>query len=232
MKHGNKQARTEPKDLERPDDWPGRRKILRAVLGLPAAGLAAACQTLVPGQGPPPNLYRLTPKSTYREDLPQVDWQLVIDKPLANAGIDTTRIGLQHRPTRLDYYARVSWADRAPLMIQTLMVESFENSGRIVAVGRDLISLRADFILKTELREFQAEYFDSTQPRVHVAITARLVQMPRRAIVGSQKFDHTVEAEVDHIDNVVDAFDTALGWVLRRLVEWTLLRGEATRNKA
>lgn len=231
MKHGNQKAQTEPKDLECPDQRPGRRKILRAVLGLPAASLAAACQLPVPGSGPPPDLYRLTPKSTYREDLPQVDWQLVIDRPLANAGIDTTRIGLQHRPTRLDYYARVSWADRAPLMIQSLMVESFENSGRIIAVGRDLVSLRADFILKSELREFQAEYFDSAQPRAHVAITARLVQMPRRSIVGSQRFDHAVEAEADDVDKVVDAFDTALGRVLRHLVEWTLVRGEATRNK-
>ena len=201
------------------------------MLGIPAAGLVAGCQIPVPGQGPPPDLYRLTPKSTYREDLPEVDWQLVIDKPLANAGINTTRIGLQHRPTRLDFYARVSWADRAPLMIQTLMVESFENSGRIVAVGRDLISLRADFILKTELREFQAEYFDEGGPRAHVAITARLVKMPSRAIVGSQRFDHAIEAKADNIDEIVDAFDAALGRVLRRLVEWTLLRGEASLRK-
>ncbi len=154
MKQGNKRHQTAARILKRPVERPGRRKILKAALAIPAVGLVASCQIPVPGQNPPTDLYRLTPKSTYRDDLPQVDWQLVIDKPLANAGIDTTRIGLQHRPTRLDFYARASWADRAPLMIQTLMVESFENSGRIVAVGRELISLRADFILKTELREF------------------------------------------------------------------------------
>ena len=37
--------------------------------------------------------------------------------------------------------------------LQTLIIESFENSGRIVAVGRESVGLRADFTLKTELRE-------------------------------------------------------------------------------
>ena len=63
------------------------------------------------------------------------------------------------------------------------MIESFENSKRIVAVGRESIGLRADFILKSELREFQAEYFDGGVPSVRVAINAKLVQMPRRSIM-------------------------------------------------
>ena len=43
-------------------------------------------------------------------------------------------------------------------MVQTLMVESFDNFRCVVSVGRDTIGLRADYVLKSELREFQAEY--------------------------------------------------------------------------
>ncbi|MFQ5774967.1 MAG: ABC-type transport auxiliary lipoprotein family protein [Kiloniellaceae bacterium] len=208
----------------------GRRRALKAALAVPVAALAAACQVRVPGQGPPPDLYRLTPKSTYREDLPTVSWQLVLEKPLANAGIDTTRIALQRTPMQIEYYAKSGWSDRAPLMIQTLMIESFENSGRIVAVGRDVVGLRADFVLKSELREFQAEYFGGKLPRVRVGISVRLVQMPRRAIIGSKSFEHVVTAEADTIDAIIAAFDESLGKVLRRLVEWTVLTGEAARR--
>ena len=112
----------------------GRRRVLRALLAPPLAALAAGCE--VPGKGPPPILYRLTPKSTFREDLPTVSWQLVLELPLANAGLSTTRIALYRDPTNLEYYARASWTDRAPGMVLTLMIESFENSGKIVAVGR------------------------------------------------------------------------------------------------
>ncbi len=117
-------------------------------------------------------------------------------------------------------------------MVQTLMAESFENSDRIVAVGRDSVSLRADFVLKTDLREFQAEYWAGPNPKAHVTIIAKLVQIPRRAIVGSKKFEGIVPAESDTMEAIVKAFDAALGKVLKRLVEWTLLTGEAARTGA
>mgnify|MGYP003345153382 CR=1 FL=1 len=41
--------------------------------------------------------------------------------------------------------------------MQTLIIESLENSGKIVAVGRESVGLRADYILQSDLREFQAE---------------------------------------------------------------------------
>ena len=217
--------------MEAHDDlWPARRRVLRLGLALPAAGLVGGCQVAVPGQGPPPDLYRLTPKSTFPADLPKVDWQLVLETPLANAAIDTTRIALMQRPTQIEYYARSNWSDRAPAMIQTLMIESFENSNRIVAVGRDAVGLRADFVLKSELREFQAERFEGPTPQAHVAITARLVQMPRRAIIGSEGFEALMPAEADTMDAIISAFDEALGKVLRGLVGWTLRKGDAARR--
>ena len=70
-------------------------------------------------------------------DLPRVDWQLIIETPVAAAGLNTSRIALQRSPVTLEYYANANWTDVAPLMVQTLLIESFENSGKIVAVSRD-----------------------------------------------------------------------------------------------
>lgn len=233
MTHADRPSASHPPSASHRDavPHPDRRRVLRVAAALPLLG-AAACQVPVPGQGPPPNLYRLTPKSTFNEDLPTVDWQLVLETPLANAGIDTVRIGLQRTPTLFEYYARSNWSDRAPQMVQTLMIESFENSHRIVAVGRDSVALRADFVLKTELREFQAEYFESQIPQAHVGMTARLVKMPRRAIIGSESFEAKVPAKADRMADIVAAFDEALGKVLRRIVEWTLITGEAAYERS
>ncbi len=220
------------------DKTPTRRHLLGAALTLPLAALATACDLTVPGQGPPPTLYRLTPKSTFSEDLPRVDWQLILEVPVADAGLSTTRVALLRTPTQLEYYARSSWTDRAPLMVQTLMIESFENSGRIVAVGRESVGLRADFILKTELREFQAEYFEAEypgaeksgagKPSVRVGINVKVVEMPRRTIVASRSFEAVAEAGADAMTEIIAAFDEALGKVLKGLVEWTLRGGRET----
>ena len=110
----------------------------------------SACSGILPGQGPPETLYRLTPKSTFEEKLPEVDWQMVIERPVTNKSLDTTRIALLRDPTQVEYYARAGWIDRAPSMIQTLLIESFENSGKIISVGRENIGLRSDFVLKVE----------------------------------------------------------------------------------
>src|SRR3546814_15610633 len=106
-------------------------------------------------------------------------------------------------------------------MIQTLMIESFENSRKIVSVGRESIGLRADFILKSELRELQAVYYNGGLPEAWVRINDKLVQMPRRAIVASQSFDAKVTADADPLPPVVTAYDASPGQVLRRADEWT-----------
>jgi len=175
--------------------------------------------------GPPPDLYNLTPKSTFAPDLPDVPWQLIIEEPIAAGGLDTNRIALRPHATELKFFAGARWTERAPKMIQTLLVESFENTNKIIAVGRQSIGLRADFTLKTELREFQAETnTDNGVIMVRVRINAKIVKQPKRVIVGSKSFEHVVQVKDDNgIHNIVIAFDTASGKVLKKLVEWSLV---------
>jgi|GEM_PF-225433 len=199
-----------------------RRRTLLAG-GVSALALSA-CESVLPGQGPPPRLYRLTPKSSY-PNAPKVDWQLVVEPPAAQASIDTPRIGLMLSPVRFDYYAQANWVDRAPLMVQSLIIESFDNSGAIVGVGRESVGLRPDFVLKSEMREFQAEVIGA-QHVVKVALHVKLVQMPERHIVASDSFAHQVPAPSDAMDPVVAAFDVCLGKVLKKVVLWTLEEGE------
>ena len=206
----------------------GRRQLARlSLVGLGAAVLPACGISALRA---PPQLYTLTPKSTFSANLPAVEWQLLVEPPAAAAGLDSLRIALQSTPLKLDYFADVAWTDRAPQMVQTLIVESFENSGRIVSVGRESIGLRANYVLKTELREFQAEYVEnglSSPPKVRVRMNAKLVEIPRRTIIAGDNFEATTSATNNSLDAIVLAFDDALGKVLRRLVEWTLSSGEA-----
>jgi cholesterol transport system auxiliary component len=199
-------------------DFRLRRRTLLTTAGLLALG---GCQ--LPGGGEPPNLYTLTPKSTFSPDLPKVDWQLIVEPPVAAAGLNTSRIALQRSPVTLEYYANANWTDIAPLMVQTLLIESFENTGKIVAVSRESTTLRADYLLKTELREFQAEYDNSGPPRARVRINAKLARMPDRAIIGSYTVERNERATSGDLPAIAMAFDEALGGAMRRVVEWTLI---------
>lgn len=196
-----------------------RRLIATSLL----SALLAGC-SLLPGQGDPPQLYTLTPKSTFAPDLPAVQWQLVVDPPVAAAGLNTTRIALQRTPVSLDYFARANWSDSAPNLVQTLLIESFENTGKIVAVARESVRLRPDFLLQTELREFIAEYHPdpALPPLVRARLIAKLVRVSDRAIIASTTVERTERATSNDMGAIALAFDEALGGVLKRIVEWTL----------
>lgn len=200
---------------------PDSRFRPRTVVAAALLALLGAC-SLLDKADDPVNLFTVTPKSTFDEGLPTVRWQLIVETPTAAAHLNSGRIALQMTPTSSDYYAGSAWIDRAPLMVQTRAIESFENTKRIVGVGRDPIAVKPNYILQTDLREFQAEYFHGGAPVAHVRIIARMVRMPDRQIVGAAAFERCWRAKADKIPEVVKAFDEALGSVLKRLVAWTL----------
>ena len=148
--------------------------ILRLAAAASAAVLLAGCQ-LIDAATEPTDLYTVTPKSTFEPDLPSVFWQLAVEVPAASANLNTGRIALKMTPTSSDYYAKAAWTDRAPLMVQTRIVDSFENSGKIVAVARESIALRANYQLQPDLRNFEAIYYYGQPPIAHVRIIAKLV---------------------------------------------------------
>lgn len=202
----------------------GERMAIRiAAAAAVLLALAGCAGNILPGaSADPPKLYVLSPKSTFATDLPRVEWQLIVEIPVAEAGLNTARIALKRNPISLEYYERANWIDTAPIMIQTLLVESFENTGKIVSVGRQSVNLRPDFSLLTDLREFQAEYSGDGPPSARVRLNAKLVKMPQRVIIGTTTVERLQPAAGSDMMSVVTAFDVALGKSLKRVVEWAL----------
>jgi cholesterol transport system auxiliary component len=200
---------------------PAARPSRRWLLGAPSLVLTG-CASLL-GLGPAPHLYRVTLKSTYPVNLPQRPGQLLVDVPFAPAGLDTARIALSRSAVSIDYFADSEWIDRVPLMVQTALLDSFESSKAITAIDRESIGLRADLILKTDIRHFEALY-DSRNgsPEVWVAITARLVDPSGRDVVAHASFERREQAQANDIARVVLAFDEALGGVMEDIVLWTV----------
>ncbi len=201
-----------------------RRALLRlAALALVPA--AAGCSSLIPGTGTPPQIYVLMRKTTFPPDLPSISRQLLVDTPVAPAEIDTTRVALTRSPTTIDYFANAAWSDRAPAMVQSLLIESFEQTGKIVSVARDSAVLRADYILMPELRRFEARYENGDAPPVVlVRLLVRLIKMPERTIIGDEIAEGRETAARNSMDAVIEAYNEALGSVMKRLVSWTLRR--------
>jgi len=197
-------------------------RLSRRWLSSALAFAVTGCASLL-GLGPAPHLYRVTPKSTYPVSLPRASGQLLVDVPFAPAGLDTERIALSRSAVSIDYFAASEWIDRVPLMVQTALLDSFENSKAIIAIDRESVGLRADLILKTDIRHFEALY-DSPDgaPQIWVAISARLVDPSGRDVVAQASFERRKRAQGNDIAQIVLAFDEALGGVMEDIVLWTV----------
>ena len=204
-------------------------RVKTTILAAAAAVMLGSCSLPDLGSGPPPDLYVLSPKSTFPDDIPPVTWQLVVEEPSTGKGIDTDRIAIAPSALEVKYLGGARWADRAPRLIQQLLIQSFENTGKIVSVGRQSIGLRSDFALKTELREFQAEKTAEGSTLVRVRLNLKLVRPALGMIVASQRFESVKPAKSEDVPDVVDAFDEAVGAVLKRAVVWAMKAG--TDNK-
>jgi cholesterol transport system auxiliary component len=204
------------------------RRLVPSVFILALAG----CSGLLGGNAPV-QLYRLTPKTTYPPNLPHRSVQLLVDVPFAPAGLDTSRIALSRSPVSIDYFADSEWTDRAPLLVQTAILQSFENSRAITAIDRESVGLRADFILKAEMRHFEAVY-DSANgpPEVWVVVNVRLVDPSSRDVVAQASFEERRRASANNVPSIVSAFDEALGAVMKGVVVWTVTNPALSAKRA
>ncbi|MFK7869241.1 MAG: ABC-type transport auxiliary lipoprotein family protein [Roseobacter sp.] len=182
----------------------------------------------------PTDLYLLTPKSTFDPNLPRLQQQIVVAEPTATAAVSNDRIAVQPTPLEVSFLPGARWVDRAPLIVQALLIESYENTGKVDAVGRTAIGLQADYIIVTDVREFQAELPDNGLPdallEAHVRLNIKVVNADTDRIIASRSIEKFETATSDDPEDIVFAFDVALGRVLKEAVEWSVRRMHADYN--
>ncbi|TMJ62069.1 MAG: hypothetical protein E6G81_02995 [Alphaproteobacteria bacterium] len=200
---------------------PSRWLAIGLAVVLASSGLASCGGIL--SEPPQRKLYQVRPSVSFAAPLRHSSAQLLVALPNAPAGLDTDRIALSRSSLSLDYFADVQWTDRAPLLVQSALLEGFEKSGAVPAVGRDSAGLRADFILETDLREFSAIYDSPTgPPRAAVAFNVKLIKIPERKIIGVHSVTRQQPAAADTIPEIVRAFDAALGGAVEEAVRWAV----------
>lgn len=200
-------------------------RLLRPLAVLVAALAVGACSKLFT-ETPRP-LYRLSAPTDIPAGLPPTKAQMVVDSPYAPEGLELRRIAVVRASNGLDYLADGDWADRTPAMVRAVLVEAFENSKAVAAVGPDTLDLRADFEIDSDLRHFEAVY-DSPAgaaggpPTVWIALAVKLVKIPEHKILAQTIISARQPAAANATPDIVAAFNAATGSVAKQVVAWVL----------
>jgi cholesterol transport system auxiliary component len=181
----------------------------------------AGCGSILGPSNAPLQIYRLSPDLPAHAGGSSVSSQLVVARPETTQTLDTDRIVLL-RGAVMDFYADAQWNDSAPRLVQALLVQAFDRSGRIQAAARDAANMRADLTLTTEIHNFEAQYDGpNSAPLVVIDIQAKLVD-PRGQVIASLDSRQTARASQNSVASVVTAFNQAMSAALSQIVGWTL----------
>lgn len=195
----------------------------RGFLASGGALALAGCAGNLIGPPPAPQLYVLHPEFGPLLQVPPVQWELIVALPIAPESLDTERIALINAPNVMDYYAHAQWTDRAPLLLQGLMVEAFEKSQRIAAVGRESAAIRSDYILVSELHDFEAYYaVPDTPPKIRVGLSVSLLGSLHHEVIATVPVSREADAAANTLAAVTAAFSQATGEAIGDIVDWAL----------
>src|SRR6056297_1352115 len=133
--------------------------LMRAAVLMIAALMLGGCAaiTSISDATRPLDAYELRAPSDPPGVQGSLQRHLVIETPVASGAIDTDRIMIRPGPFQTAYLPGVRWVDTAPVMMQTILVRSLSDTGALRFVGRRSLGGQADYMLMSELTDFQAE---------------------------------------------------------------------------
>lgn len=189
----------------------------------------AGCSVL--GGSQPFSIYAPQPAIAAPGDSARVDWQLLVERPRAGETLSAPNLLVMPSPGVYEVFPAARWRDPPPALVGTLLLESFEQSGRIVGVDRASSGVNTDFVLASELRAFQIEIVDGTA-RAKVSLHVKLLGYADNRIVAARSFTTTAPAAAQDAASAAKAIEAALAQLLPEVRDWAFVAGEASHKTA
>lgn len=198
------------------------------------ASLCVGCGSLLETKLPESTSYVIAPAPASSTGVARSGVDLSIGRPDLAPGLDTERIAVL-KGRQLDYYRGAQWGGRTVEVIQTLLVDSFEDQQLFRSVTPEQSRVSSEYVLDVSVRDFQAEYAsDGAAPTAHVTILGRLIRVVDRQLVDTFAATAQAKATDNRLAPVAAAFETAAHKVVLELAQKTAtaIAGDAEKLKA
>jgi cholesterol transport system auxiliary component len=143
--------------------------------------------------------------------------QIVVAEPGSVQPLESDRIIVKEANGAVSSIGGGQWADRLPRLIQSRLIQTFENSSGLRAVARPGGSVTPDFQLTSELRAFQ---IDAPAGQAVVEMSVKLVHDRSGRIATTRVFTGRVPVGTIDAANAAQALDRALSIVLLDIVRY------------
>jgi cholesterol transport system auxiliary component len=180
---------------------------MRTLIVAAAAALAAGCFGGLKNEAQAPIIYRID--APQLEAGPALASNLSIVVERTAPGLDVDRIAGRWPGRRLDYLAGARWADRLPMLLQSALVESFQDAGRLRSVQGDVGRFRSTHALVIDVRRFEADYTAGGLPLAQVELSATMGRLSDARVLASFAVSASESAAENRQTAVVAALESA-----------------------
>ncbi len=145
--------------------------------------------------------------------------QLLVAEPTALKALDSENIVVRLSNSEVQYLAKSQWSDRLPRMVQSKLVEAFQDTGRLGGVGRPGQGLAIDYQVVTDIRAFEV---DTKNNVANIEISVQLLNDRNGTVRAQDVFRASARVSGTGNANFVKALDAAFASASREIVAWTL----------
>lgn len=146
--------------------------------------------------------------------------QILVPEPTAIKSLDSEQVLVRVSPSEIQYLANSQWGDRLPKMVQSKLVEAFENTGKLGGVGTPGQGLAIDYQVVTDIRSFEID--TSGQRLAKVEISVKILNDRNGSVRAQNVFRATAPVSGEGNQQFIAAINRAFAKVGSEIVDWTL----------
>lgn len=193
-----------------------RHHVWKAVIALPLLAV------LLGGCGTSGNSDTYDLSASAKANGPSVkNRQILIPPPTALQALDSNQIVIRVSPSAIQYLGKSQWSDKLSKMVQSKLVETFENTGKLGGVGVPGQGLAIDYQIVTDIRSFEINASGGQKTAI-VEISEKILNDRTGTVKAQNIFRKVVPVSGGSNPDFVRALDAAFAGVTSELVDWTL----------
>ncbi len=134
---------------------------------------------------------------------------LQIIEPSSVTGLESRRIAILQKNNHLNYYRDIRWAAPLSEMLQISLADAFERSNIFNSVGTDMDDISPDFVLTTDIRDFQVNQ-EKEPSYAQIRFVSKLIRTKDHKIIATIPIENNMIPNVYKMDSIIASFNNGL----------------------
>jgi cholesterol transport system auxiliary component len=157
------------------------------IIGITIVFLLSACSFFSPVKNEPVNSYVLNTLPEIHPQKSRHRISVLVTEPTASEINNTTQMAYTIGQHQVAYFAKNRWAETPAQMLQSLLIQTFQNTKYFYAVESPPITAQYDYVINTQLLQFEQQFFKHSSDVV-ITLRVQVIKTNNNTIVASNQF--------------------------------------------